>query len=137
MGRIHPLPITLHKALTNSLASGLNVSSAGASSIAWNMKSLYFRQNVSADFPSISRIRLSSKSLHSDIKCFSHPDAVFTGVETRSSSPVRISRNEQFESNIRGIYPAGEGAGYAGGIVSSAVDGIKVAEAITIQNNSY
>jgi uncharacterized protein len=61
---------------------------------------------------------------------FARPDAVLTGVETRSSSPVRIVRDESFESNIRGLYPAGEGAGYAGGIMSSAVDGIRAAEAI-------
>ena len=61
---------------------------------------------------------------------FSRPDAVLTGVETRSSSPVRIVRDSAFESNIRGLYPAGEGAGYAGGIMSSAVDGLRAAEAI-------
>lgn len=61
---------------------------------------------------------------------FAYGDAVLTGVETRSSSPVRIVRNENFESNISCFYPAGEGAGYAGGIVSAAVDGIKVAEKI-------
>ena len=61
---------------------------------------------------------------------FAYGDAVLTGVETRSSSPVRIVRNENFESNIGCFYPAGEGAGYAGGIVSAAVDGIKVAEKI-------
>ena len=58
------------------------------------------------------------------------PDAVFTATETRSSSPVRFGRDEGFESNIKGIYPSGEGAGYAGGIMSAAVDGIKIAEAI-------
>jgi hypothetical protein len=61
---------------------------------------------------------------------FSRNDAVLTGVETRSSSPVRIVRDEFFESNIRGLYPAGEGAGYAGGIMSSAVDGLRAAEAL-------
>ena len=61
---------------------------------------------------------------------FDRPDAVLTGVETRSSSPLRIVRNEAFESNINGLYPAGEGAGYAGGIMSSAVDGMRAAEAI-------
>ena len=62
---------------------------------------------------------------------FAHPDAVLTGVETRSSSPVRILRDETFQSpSLRGLYPCGEGAGYAGGITSAAVDGIKVAEAI-------
>lgn len=64
------------------------------------------------------------------IKGFDHPEALFTGFETRSSSPVRLPRNEAYESNIKGIYPAGEGAGYAGGITSAAVDGIQVAEAI-------
>ncbi|MCF8010382.1 MAG: hypothetical protein K9L17_05390 [Clostridiales bacterium] len=64
------------------------------------------------------------------IKGFALPDAVLTGVETRSSSPVKIQRNELGESNITGLYPAGEGAGYAGGIVSSAVDGIRIAENI-------
>lgn len=64
------------------------------------------------------------------IKGFAHPDAILTGVETRSSAPVRLIRNEKCESNIKGIYPAGEGAGYAGGIVSSAIDGLTVAEAL-------
>lgn len=70
------------------------------------------------------------------INGFSAPDAIITGVETRSSSPVRILRsNESFESiKIRGLYPCGEGAGYAGGIMSSAVDGIKVSEKI-IENS--
>lgn len=62
------------------------------------------------------------KKLHS----FASDDAVLTAIETRSSSPIRIYRDENFESNIKGIFPCGEGAGYAGGIVSSAVDGLKV-----------
>lgn len=61
---------------------------------------------------------------------FACSDALLTGVETRSSSPVRILRDEGFQSALRGLYPCGEGAGYAGGITSAAVDGIKVAEAI-------
>jgi uncharacterized FAD-dependent dehydrogenase len=61
---------------------------------------------------------------------FAHPDALLTGVETRSSSPVRLVRSETFESSISGLYVAGEGAGYAGGIMSAAADGIRVAEAI-------
>lgn len=61
------------------------------------------------------------------IKGFANKDAVLTGVETRSSSPVRILRNEELMSNIKGVYPCGEGAGYAGGIMSAAVDGIKCA----------
>ena len=61
---------------------------------------------------------------------FADGNAVLTGPETRSSSPVRILRNSRMESSIQGIYPCGEGAGYAGGITSAAVDGIKTAEAI-------
>ncbi|MGL4735935.1 MAG: NAD(P)/FAD-dependent oxidoreductase [Cellulosilyticaceae bacterium] len=64
------------------------------------------------------------------IKAFDHKEALFTGFETRSSSPVRTPRDGGYESTIRGLYPAGEGAGYAGGITSAAVDGIEVAEAI-------
>ena len=64
---------------------------------------------------------------------FAMDDAVMTGVETRTSSPVRMTRGEDFQSlNTAGLYPAGEGAGYAGGILSAAVDGIKVAEAVAL-----
>ena len=61
---------------------------------------------------------------------FDRPDACLSGVESRTSSPVRIHRDEQLQSQIRGLYPCGEGAGFAGGIVSAAMDGIRVAEAI-------
>ncbi|MEQ6335342.1 NAD(P)/FAD-dependent oxidoreductase [Sphingobium sp. MK2] len=62
---------------------------------------------------------------------YDHPDAVMTGVETRTSSPIRITRDKDFQSlSVAGLYPAGEGAGYAGGILSAAIDGIKVAEAV-------
>ena len=64
------------------------------------------------------------------LKGFAHPDSILTGVETRSSSPVKIPRNTKFVSNIDGIYPCGEGAGYAGGIMSAAVDGIKTSLSI-------
>ena len=67
------------------------------------------------------------KKLHG----FSYGDAVLTGVETRSSSPIRIMRNNNLQSiSVAGLYPCGEGAGYAGGIISAAVDGIKCAEKI-------
>ncbi len=64
------------------------------------------------------------------IRGFDMEEAVMTGVETRSSSPVRITRDQNLMSNLEGLYPAGEGAGYAGGIMSAAVDGIKIAEEI-------
>ncbi len=67
------------------------------------------------------------------MKGYDHPDVVMTGVETRTSSPVRITRGKDLQSpNTRGLYPAGEGAGYAAGILSAAVDGIKVAEALAL-----
>jgi uncharacterized FAD-dependent dehydrogenase len=65
------------------------------------------------------------------IKGFDMHDAVMTGVETRTSSPLKISRGEDYQSlNTAGLYPAGEGASYAGGILSAGVDGIKVGEAL-------
>ena len=65
---------------------------------------------------------------------FDTADAVMTGVETRTSSPVRIRRGPDYQSlNTQGLYPAGEGAGYAGGILSAAIDGIEVAEAAAIR----
>ncbi len=73
----------------------------------------------------------------SKIKGFGNEDAVLSGVETRTSSPVRILRNENYESTIQGIYPCGEGAGYAGGITSAAMDGIKVYEAIAKRYAKY
>ena len=63
-------------------------------------------------------------------------DATLTGVETRTSSPICIKRDREFQSiNVRGLFPAGEGAGYAGGIMSAAIDGIKVAEAMALSLN--
>ncbi len=71
---------------------------------------------------------------HHKLPGFSDEEAILSGVESRTSSPVRILRSDHMESNIRGIYPCGEGAGYAGGITSAAMDGLKVAEEII---NSY
>ncbi len=62
------------------------------------------------------------------LKGFNNDDAILAGVESRTSSPIKIIRDENFESNIKGIFPCGEGAGYAGGIASSAVDGELCAE---------
>jgi len=81
----------------------------------------------------ITAIREAIPAFDKKIKGFAMNDAVLTGVETRTSSPIRIKRNEHYQSlNIKGLYPAGEGAGYAGGILSAAVDGIKVAEALAL-----
>ena len=81
----------------------------------------------------IEAIREALPAFEKKIKGFSMHDAVLTGVETRTSSPLRITRGADFQSlNIKGLYPAGEGAGYAGGILSAGVDGIKVAEAVAL-----
>jgi len=79
----------------------------------------------------VETLRLAIPQMDKKLKGFSSNDAVMTAVESRSSSPIRIIRNETFQSPaFEGLYPAGEGAGYAGGIISSAVDGIKIAESI-------
>ena len=81
----------------------------------------------------IEAIREALPAFEKQIKGFSMKDAVLTGVETRTSSPLRITRGPNFQSlNIKGLYPAGEGAGYAGGILSAGVDGIRVAEALAL-----
>lgn len=79
----------------------------------------------------VEAIREALPAFDKKIKGFAMHDALLTGVETRTSSPIRIKRNENFQSlNTIGLFPAGEGAGYAGGILSAAIDGIKVAEAV-------
>ncbi|MGJ0483888.1 MAG: NAD(P)/FAD-dependent oxidoreductase [Methylomicrobium sp.] len=81
----------------------------------------------------IEAIREALPAFDRKIPGFAMKDAVLTGVETRTSSPIRIKRNEHYQSlNTRGLYPAGEGAGYAGGIMSAAIDGIEVAEAVAL-----
>jgi uncharacterized FAD-dependent dehydrogenase len=78
-------------------------------------------------------MRGALQSFGRQIEGFSMDEAVMTGVETRTSSPVRMTRGADFQSlNVKGLFPAGEGAGYAGGILSAAVDGIKVAEAVAL-----
>lgn len=71
------------------------------------------------------------------IKGFGEDDVLVSAIESRTSSPVRILRNETFESNIKGVYPCGEGAGYAGGITSAAMDGIRIAEAIAVKYRPF
>lgn len=88
--------------------------------------------NLNEILPNFVNITMKKALLYFDkqIHGFANPDALLTGLETRSSSPVKIVRGENLMSNIEGIYPCGEGAGYAGGIMSAAVDGIKCALAI-------
>jgi uncharacterized FAD-dependent dehydrogenase len=81
----------------------------------------------------IDALREAIPAFDKQIRGFAMADAVLTGVETRTSSPIRIKRGSDYQSiNTRGLYPAGEGAGYAGGILSAGVDGIKVAEALAL-----
>ncbi|MEO7391960.1 MAG: NAD(P)/FAD-dependent oxidoreductase [Ramlibacter sp.] len=81
----------------------------------------------------VAALREALPAFARKIKGFDMPDAVLTGVETRSSSPLKITRSEDYQSlNVRGLYPAGEGASYAGGILSAGVDGIRVGEAVAL-----
>jgi uncharacterized FAD-dependent dehydrogenase len=90
--------------------------------------------NTSLPHYVIAAIREALPAFERQIKGFAMADAVLTGVETRTSSPLRITRGKDFQSlNVKGLYPAGEGAGYAGGIMSAGVDGIEVAEALAAQ----
>src|SRR5713226_523435 len=91
--------------------------------------------NLSSCVPdyAVEAIREALPAFDKQIKGFAMDDAVLTGVETRTSSPIRITRNQEYQSlNTRGLFPAGEGAGYAGGILSAAVDGIEVAQAVAL-----
>lgn len=96
------------------------------------MKGAYTLSNVRDIFPTFigDAIEEGIHAFGHKIKGYDREDAVISGVESRSSSPVRITRNDTLESHIQGFYPCGEGAGYAGGITSAAIDGIKVAESI-------
>ena len=77
-------------------------------------------------------LRGSLPLLDRKVHGFAHPEAVLTGIESRSSSPLRVLRDETLQANVRGIFPCGEGCGFAGGIMSAAVDGIRVAEAVAM-----
>lgn len=97
-----------------------------------NIKGNYTLANLNDIFPDYILESLKEAIINFDkkIKGFARDDAILSAIESRTSSPIRLERNENMESNIIGIYPIGEGAGYAGGITSAAIDGIKVAEAI-------
>ncbi len=98
-----------------------------------NIKGDYQLTNLSNCLPKevIDSIKEGVLAFDKRIKGFGDEEAVLSGVESRTSSPVRIERDDTYQSNIQGVYPCGEGAGYAGGITSAAIDGIKVFEAIT------
>lgn len=96
------------------------------------LKGQYTYANVREIFPRelAEGIEQGIQSFGQKLPGFQDKDTLLSGVESRTSSPVRILRDQDFQSSIRGIYPCGEGAGYAGGITSAAMDGIKIAEAI-------
>ncbi len=97
-----------------------------------NIKGEYRLTNLNACLPAdiLDALKEGILAFDHKIKGFADEEAILSGVESRTSSPVRIQRDERFEASIKGIYPCGEGAGYAGGITSAAIDGIKVFEAI-------
>ena len=101
-------------------------------SVELEMKGDYSLANLNEILPDYIAESLKEAFINFDkkIKGFSDGDTILAAIETRTSSPVRILRDELGQSNIKGIYPAGEGAGYAGGITSAAMDGLKIAEAI-------
>ena len=88
--------------------------------------------NMAELFPQIitDGLRNAMPALNRKLNGFAAADSIITGVETRTSSPVRVLRGENYQSNLQGLYPCGEGAGYAGGIISAAVDGVRVAQQI-------
>ena len=124
------IPIQLLKDYYN------NQKSTSLGSITPEIKGQYNFANLNELLPERLNIALKEgiTNFAKKIKDFDHPDAILSGIESRTSSPIKIPRDEEFHSNIQGVYPCGEGAGYAGGIMTSAIDGIKVAEAILKHN---
>ena len=110
-----------------------NISSTNAGAIEPQMKGDYSWGNVRSIFPEFIAHSLEEgiTDFGRKISGYDRDDAVLSGVESRTSSPVRIIRDDTLQSSIKGIYPCGEGAGYAGGITSAAMDGLKVAEAVS------
>jgi hypothetical protein len=120
------IPIQLFKDYKN------NTITSKLGSIKPEFKGKYTFANLNEIFPYYINDALKEGILAMDkkIKGFASDDAILAGVESRTSSAVRMVRGDDFVSNIRGVYPSGEGAGYSGGITTSAVDGIKTAEKI-------
>jgi uncharacterized FAD-dependent dehydrogenase len=106
--------------------------SSGFGSVIPQIKGKYSFGNLNRCLPSYvsEAIKDGMSGFDRYIRGFDMEDAVFAGVETRTSSPVKILRDEHFNSSVKGLFPCGEGAGYAGGITSAAVDGVRTAEKI-------
>lgn len=116
-----------------------NVKSNNFGKILPKIKGKYTFSNLNLLFDSSINDSIKEAFLYfnSRINGFSDPDTVLAGVESRTSSPIKIIRDDSFLSNVKGIYPSGEGAGYAGGIMSAAVDGIKVFESIASKYKKF
>lgn len=116
-----------------------NVKSSNFGKILPMIKGKYTFSNLNLLFDSSinNSIRDAFSYFNTKINGFNDDDTILAGVESRTSSPIKILRDDNFESNVCGIYPAGEGAGYAGGIVSAAVDGIKVYESISSKYKKF
>lgn len=112
--------------LANLLGKGNN----SIGSILPSCKNGYTLRDLSEILPNyiIQNLRYAIPKLANKMECFGNLEAILSGVETRSSSPVRILRDTQGQTNIKGLYGAGEGAGFAGGIMSSAIDGMKISK---------
>lgn len=108
------------------------VCSTSLGEVSPSLKGAWQFGNLNRIFPEAlsQALKEGIRSSEALIKGFSRKDAILSGVESRTSSPVRIERGDTYESSIQGLYPCGEGAGYAGGITSAAMDGIRVAEAL-------
>lgn len=123
------IPISLYKDYIN------NAISNNIGNINPIFKGKYNFGNINNIFPNYINKALKESFIDFDkkIKGFASDDTIIAAVEARTSSPIRIIRDDEYNSNIKGIYPCGEGAGYAGGITSAAIDGIKVAEKIILK----
>ena len=121
------IPVQLFRDFCN------NIPSKAPGSMKPQIKGRYVWGNVRGIFPEYLAASLEEgiKEFDKKLSGYGNPDALISGVESRTSSPIRIKRDALFESNIKGLYPCGEGAGYAGGITSAATDGLKVAEAVS------
>lgn len=120
------IPVSLYKDYKNNVLSN---EFKGVSPL---FKGSYNFGNINNIFPDYinNSLKETMENFGSKIDGFNNDDVVIAAVEARTSSPIRITRDDNLESNIKGIYPCGEGAGYAGGITSASIDGIKVAEKI-------
>ena len=123
------MPVQLFKDYKN------NIISTSFLEIKPEMKGNYVLANINDIFPNYinDSIKEAIEDFGKKIKGFNSDSAIISGIESRTSSPIKIIRDDNYESSIKGVYPCGEGAGYAGGITSAAIDGIKIAEVLAKQ----